>query len=395
MTSTSTTSASPHFAVLVLLSALSVLPTTIIAPALPSIAAEFSADPAIISWAVAGHAFATAVVQLISGASSDRYGGRPVAIASIIVFIGATVGCAVAPNLAVFLICRTSQAAIATCFAAVLVSIKLTSGESDGASKMGYAAMAWALAPMVAPTLGGLLDQLYGWRSIFAALTLSGLIILVLALRELKKTNSPLARPPESRLSAWFELLKSGRFWAYSLCMTFSMGTFYTFMVGAPIAVGGPGAALGLYMGLVPTGFIVGSFLTGRYARYLQRGTVLIIARGLTCIGLLLGLALATLDFTRPIALFAPCVFIGIGNGLTMPSANMGAMSVRPDLAGTAAGLAAAMSIGGGALVVAASGLFLSNDRERLFSTLLSVALVALLFAMLAALERRATPLEA
>ena len=260
---------------------------------------------------------------------------------------------------------------------------------------MGYAAMAWALAPMVAPALGGSLEQLYGWRSIFAALTLSGLIILVLALRELKKTNSPVLRPRKSHLSAWFELLKSPRFWAYSLCMTFSMGTFYTFMVGAPLVMGGPGATLGLYMGLVPAGFIIGSFLTGRYARYFQRGTVLIIARSVTCIGLLLGLTLAALDFTRPIALFAPCVFIGIGNGLTMPSANMGAMSVRHELAGTAAGLAAAMSIGGGALVVAASGLFLSSEREQLFSTLLPVAVVALVFAVLAAtLERRARALE-
>jgi MFS family permease len=114
------------------------------------------------------------------------------------------------------------------------------------------------------------------------------------------------------------------------------------------------------------------------------------IARGLTCFGLLLGLGVVALSVSHPLALFAPCAFIGVGNGLTMPSANMGVMSVKHELAGTAAGLAAAMSTGGGALVLAAAGLFLSDDRERLFLTLLSVAVAAFLFAAWAAfLERR------
>lgn len=157
---------STRFFILVLLSALSVLPVTVIAPSLPKIAAEFQSDPALISLAVAGYAVVTAIVELISGAVSDRYGRRPVALVSILIFIAASIGCVLAPNIAVFLVFRALQASIAACFSVALVAIKETSGERDGASRMGYAAMAWAMAPLLAPTFGGTLDELFGWRAI-------------------------------------------------------------------------------------------------------------------------------------------------------------------------------------------------------------------------------------
>ncbi len=175
--------------------------------------------------------------------------------------------------------------------------------------------------------------------------------------------------------------------------MAFSMGTLYVFLAGAPLAVGGPGALLGLYMGLVPADFVCGSFLAGRYAWRLSRGMVLVLARILTCFGLLVGLLLSALDITHPLAFFGPCMFIGIGNGLTLPAANMGAISVRSELAGTAAGLAAAMSIGGGALVVSVAGLFFSEAAaiDALLTTMLAAASLALLAAIYAAaLDRRA-----
>ncbi len=87
-----------RFAILVALSALSVLPVNIIAPSLPKIAGEFNAGSALINLAVAGYAVGTALVQLISGAISDRFGRKPVALISIVLFIFASIGCAFAPQ---------------------------------------------------------------------------------------------------------------------------------------------------------------------------------------------------------------------------------------------------------------------------------------------------------
>ncbi|MGX5801391.1 hypothetical protein ACWGS9_09115 [Bradyrhizobium sp. Arg314] len=101
---------------------------------------------------------------------------------------------------------------------------------------------------------------------------------------------------------------------------------------------------------------------------------------------------LAALGITHPLAFFGPFMSIGIGNGLTMPAANMGATSVRSDLAGTATGLAAAMSLGGGAVVASIAGTFFEEAREALLATMCVAALLALLAAVYAAvLDRRAT----
>ncbi|WP_245463564.1 MULTISPECIES: multidrug effflux MFS transporter [unclassified Mesorhizobium] len=384
----------PRLITLILLSALAVLPVNMILPSLPNIAATFRADFALVNLSVAGFAIITAVIEAIGGALSDRFGRRPVVLISLSIFVAASTGCALAPNIGTFLLFRAMQACIGPCYSVALVIIKETSDEREAASKFGYLAMGWALAPMVGPLLGGSLDELFGWRSSFVVFAILGAAAFALSMREIRRI--PLPRSNRNYLASYRLLLRSARFWAYTLCMASSMGVFYVFLGGAPLvvgdALGGLSAKLGLYMGLVPTGFILGSYLAGRYASKNALGTTLVFARLLTCAGLLAGLVLSTFSITHVLAFFGPCVFIGVGNGLTMPAANSGALSVRPDLVGTAAGLAAAMRIGGGALIASIAGLFLADSIRALFIMMLISAALALLAALYAAfLDRRAS----
>jgi Bcr/CflA subfamily drug resistance transporter len=375
-----------------LLSALAVLPVNIILPSLPNIAATFQADFAVVNLSVAGYAVVTALTQLIAGAMSDRYGRRPMVLMAVSIFIVASVGCAFATNIGIFLLFRAMQASISACFSVALVVIKETSGERKAASKFGYLAMGWAIAPMLGPMFGGLLDELFGWRAIFAVLAILGAPVLVLSMRELKETAAHSSRSNGNHLASYGQLLSSARFWGYALCMAFSMGTLYVFLGEAPLVVdkslGGSSAQLGLYMGMVPAGFILGSFLAGRYASVNSLSATLVFGRLLTCMGLLVGLILSMLGTINVLAFFGPCMFIGIGNGLTMPAANTGVLSVRADLAGTAAGLAAAMAIAGGALVASIAGLLFAEPRtiHELLGVMLISASLALLAALYAAL---------
>lgn len=388
------TAAPPRLTTLILLSALAVLPVNMILPSLPNIAATFKADFALVNLSVAGFAIITALIEAIGGAISDRFGRRSVVLISLSIFIAASIGCVLAPNIAVFLFFRAMQACIAPCYSVALVIIKESSDEGQAARKFGYLAMGWAIAPMVGPLFGGSLDELFGWRSSFVVFAILGGAAFALSARALKGISAP-PRSKSRYLTSYVELLGSDRFWAYTFCMACSMGVLYVFLGGAPLvvgdALGGSSAKLGLYMGLVPTGFILGSYLAGRFASQRSLGTVLVSARLITCIGLLVGLILAVLGVTHVLAFFGPCVFIGIGNGLTMPAANSGAMSVRSDLVGTAAGLAAAMRIAGGAIIASIAGLFLADSVHALFVLMLISALLALLTALYAAvLDRRA-----
>ncbi|TPK48828.1 multidrug effflux MFS transporter [Mesorhizobium sp. B2-5-4] len=390
--------APPRLITLILLSALAVLPVNMILPSLPNIAATFQADFALVNLSIAGFAIITALIEAVGGAISDRFGRRLVVLASLSIFVAASIGCALAPNIGIFLLFRAMQACIGPCYSVALVIIKETSGEREAASKFGYLAMGWALAPMVGPLFGGSLDELFGWRSSFIVFAILGAAALALSVREIRRTATPLSRSNGNCVASYGLLLRSARFWAYTLCMACSMGVLYVFLGGAPLivgdALGGSSMKLGFYMGLVPTGFILGSYLAGRYASKISLSATLVFARLLTCAGLLVGLVLSSFGTTHVLALFGPCVFIGVGNGLTMPAANSGALSVQPDLVGTAAGLAAAVRIGGGALIASIAGLFLADSAPALFSMMLVSAVFALLAALYAALLDRRQPAD-
>jgi MFS transporter, DHA1 family, multidrug resistance protein len=388
----------PRPTFLVLLTAMSVLPVNVYLPALPNIADEFHAGYALVNLSIAGYAIATAVTEIVAGVLSDRYGRRPVVLLSVSIFIVASIGCALAPNIGVFLVCRTFQAAIAACFSVAMVVIKETSSGREAVKKIGLAGMGWALAPMFGPTLGGIVDELFGWRSIFVVLAVLGGAVLLLSMRLLKETSLYVGAAEGNLLTSFRRVLASRRFWAYTLCMACSIATLYVFLGGAPLAMsdqlGGSSVALGLYMAMVPGGFVLGSYLTGILAPRVFRSHILVYARVVTCGGMLAGLIFATLHDMHALTFFAFCVFIGIGNGLTIPVVNMGVMSEHADLAGTATGLSAAMSIAGAALVSSVTGLLLGagGSIHVLLTLLLASAALALLAAFFAALLDRQSP---
>ena len=362
---------------LIFLSALSVLPVNMILPSLPAISDALRADYALISLSVACYAIATALTELVAGTLSDRFGRKPVILASVVLFTIASVGCALATNLATFLIFRAMQASIAACFSVVLVIVKEDYGVHSATSKIGYLQAGWALAPMLGPS-----------QASFVLLALLGLIALLVTVWEIKP-GAP--QPTLATQSLWVpyrRLLGTARFRGYVLCMALSTGTLYIFLTGTPLVTGslvnGSSTWLGVYMGLVPVGFIAGSFMVGRFSTQSQPNTLLIIGRLLTCLGLGIGLILTWLLPGQALAFFGPCLFIGLGNGLTMPAANTKILFIDNDLAGTAAGLAAAISIGGGALVVgiATQGLAQSTTTTGLFGLMLASAVLALLAGM-------------
>lgn len=256
----------PRLSTLILLSALAILPINFFLPSLPSMAAEFNVDYGVMGLSLAAYAGVSACLQLILGPLSDRFGRRPVILWALAIFIVATIGCAVAPDAWTFLACRMVQAVIAPTYAVSLAVIRDTTSRERAAGQFGYLAMAWAIAPMLGPTVGGLLDQVFGWRASFCVLALFGTAILTLCWTDLRETNSAPSNTIVEQYRAYPDLLVSKRFLAYSLCSAFSVGAFYAFLAGAPLAASAfdlSPVVLGLYMGSITGGFMVGSFLPG------------------------------------------------------------------------------------------------------------------------------------
>ncbi|MDR8726374.1 MFS transporter [Burkholderia pseudomultivorans] len=389
---TASRSSAPAQATLILLCAVSVLPLSLFLPSLPAIARDLQADYALVGLSLGGYAALAASLELVMGPLSDRFGRRPIVLTSVGVFTLGSLGCALATDIRVFLACRLMQAAITSVYPVSMATIRDAGGGSRAASRIGYAAMAAAFAPMIGPTLGGLLEQTAGWRASFWLLAAIGVALFGWCAFDLAETHTRRSSTLARQFRAYPPLFRARRFWAYALCMAFSTGSFYAFLAGAPLAAQTlfaiPPAELGFYMGTITTGFVCGSFLTARLARRYPPTATILCGRLVACAGPLIAVGLMFGGATHAIAWFGPCVLVGIGNGLTNPGAHAGALSVRPELAGSASGLAGAMMIAGGAALSSLTGALLTT-RNAGYAPLAMMLLSAAL-ALLAALYVRA-----
>jgi predicted MFS family arabinose efflux permease len=307
------------------------------------------------------------------------------------VFTLASIGCLLADNIWMFLFFRLFQGAIVSGLVLSNAVVRDMVPAKQAASLLGYLAMAWAVAPMLGPMLGGALDELFGWRASFVAFAGFGAVIFTLCWFDLGETN----KTPSATLRAQFRiypaLFRSRRYWGYALCMAFSVGAFYAFLGGAPLVAktmfGMSAGTLGFFIGTITVGFFLGSFLSGRYAERYPLTTMMIAGRVVACTGLTIGLLLFFSGFVHLLSLFGATIFVGIGNGLTMPSSSAGAMSVRPELAGSASGLSGALIVGGGAVMSLLTGALLTAENGAY--PLLAVMLFSSFLGLLAALYVR------
>ncbi|PCK81751.1 MFS transporter [Rhizobium sophoriradicis] len=367
----------PKLAVFIFLAALSVLPLNMFIPSLPHIADALNSNYAVVNLAIAGYALMSALTHVVAGVLSDRFGRKPVALVALCVFCGASLICSFAPNVGIFLVFRTLQGVVIACYAVSMASIRDTSDEREATSRIAFVSSAWALAPMLGPAIGGTLDTLLGWRANFTAFAVLGLSGVVLVLRGFKETKaSDLAAT--FRLRTYLAPMGSRIFWGYAICMVFSMSTLYIFLSGAPLAAKSFGVessiAVGALMGLVPAAFILGSMFAGRFGKKYAPSVLMAGGRLLTLFGLSAGILLFFFGVHHVAAFFLPCAFVGLGNGLTMPAANAGVLSLRAELSATALGLANATTVAGGAVIVSISGMFITAADAQWTTIALMIA---------------------
>ncbi len=385
----------PHLITLILLTGFSPMSLNMFLPSLANIAGDLGTDYGTVSWAVSGYLAVTAIIQLIIGPMSDRIGRRPVLLVALLVFTIASVGCTFAPSVQVFLFYRMLQGGIIGGYALSLAIVRDTRTEREAVSLIGYIGMAMAIAPMIGPVLGGVLDTFFGWRSVFAFYAVAGFGLLLLCWLDLGETNPQRPIDTATPVPGKWTLIREPLFWAYALCGTLSVGAFYIFLTGAPLVAQSnfnvTTAELGFYIGSITVGFMIGGYIAGRAGKHFEPTTMMIAGRVIACTGLAGGLVLLWLGIASAELFFASTIFVGLGNGITMPGSNAGAMSVRPDLAGSAAGLSGALIVAGGAILTAVTGNLMSESSGAIVLLLLMLvaSASALVFAVWAAWLRR------
>ncbi|WP_320201537.1 multidrug effflux MFS transporter [Agrobacterium sp. rho-13.3] len=385
----------PHIVTLVLVAGIPALCMNIFLPSLAAMAVYFQTDYAVMQFAVSGYLAATALLQLAIGPLSDLYGRRPVLMAGLVLMVAATIICALAPNTTVFMAGRLLQAVIASGFVLSRAIVRDMVPTDQAASMIGYVTMGMSIVPMVGPAIGGVLNDIAGWQASFVLLALCGIAVLLLVFFDLGETNSQKSASFSAQFHAWPQLLRSSRFWGYTITSTFSSGLFFAFLGGAPF-VGTvlyelTPAMLGMQFFFMASGYMLGNFLSGRYARRVGIPTMMLAGNVISTIGVAGAIALPYLGIDSHYEFFLPLALIGIGNGVTLPSANAGMISVQPHLAGSASGLGGALVIAGGAAlsVVASSLLSEESGTMPLLLVMMANAVLALGSSVYAGIQER------
>ncbi len=368
----------PHILTLILVTGISALTMNIFMPSLPSMARWFNVSYETMQLSVALYLGVSAALQIVVGPISDRFGRRAVLIWCFVLFLLATLGTLIAPTAGIFLFFRTAQAVVA---AGMVLNRTIIRDQMDGAlaaSMIGYVTMGMSVVPMIGPMIGGYLDQVFGWQASFALLFVLGTATLVLVWFDLGETAVPQKMSLGVQIARYPQLLRSQRFWGYTLSAAFASGSFFAYLGGAPFVgseIFGLGSAtLGALFGLTAIGYSVGNFFAGRYSVRVGMNHMALAGAAFSVLGMGI-LALLTLaGLHNPYAFFGLTLLLGLGNGMTLPNTNAGMVSIAPELAGTASGLGGAMVIGGGAALSAIAGKLLGVGSSELPLVLLMLA---------------------
>lgn len=353
----------PHILTLVMATAFGALAMNIFLPSLPAIAKYFGADYAVVQLAVTLYLLANAVLQLFIGPLSDRYGRRRTMLAFIAIALFATVLAILAPTIELFLLARLLQG---TAIAGLVIGravIRDMVGPSAAASMIGYVTMGMTLAPMLGPIAGGYLDEWFGWQANFLLLLVFGMAAFLLVWRDLGETHHNRASSMVAQIRLMPQLFKSLPFWLHCGTAAFSSGAFFAFVGGGPYLAstvfGMSPSQYGFYFAFAGIGYIVGNFISGRFAARAGIERMMLAGSCVLVFGMTLAATLIMLGATHPLSVFGPVVFVGLGNGITLPSANAAIVNVRAQLAGAASGLGGFLQIGGGAVLSMLAGIVL------------------------------------
>ena len=377
----------PHIVTLVLVVALSALSMNIFLPSLPSISDYFNADKRVVQLTITLYLFATAFLQPILGPLSDYYGRRPVVLFGLIGFLVGTIVCIYAPNIEVLLIGRIIQATSAAGMVISRAIIRDMVGRDKAASMIGYVTMGMAIAPMIGPTIGGYLDEYFGWQAAFWLLFAFSIIVYIITWADLGETRKVAAPDLTSQFASYPVLLRSRRFWGYSLTAAASAGSFYAILGGGPYVATQyfelTPSQFGMYFAIISIGYMFGNYLSGRFAEQIGIAPLLIFGNVVVAMGVLLAFLLLVGGSKNALYFFLPISLVGVGNGMSLPSANAGIVSLHPSLAGAASGLGGFLQIVIGATLSMIAGFVLgplSNPAPMLI-LMMAIAILGICFA--------------
>ncbi|RTL51904.1 MAG: Bcr/CflA family efflux MFS transporter [Bradyrhizobiaceae bacterium] len=353
----------------------------LLVPVLPLLAKLFDAPVSAVQLSVVLFMIGLAISQLITGPLSDRFGRRPVLLGGLGLGVAATIACIFAQTLPQLVVARFFQAlggATGMVMCRAIIRDIYPRQQIGGMIALVTAVM--MIAQMISPLIGGALDIYFGWHSIFYFMAAATLLVtsgVALGLPETRR------RPVFSDDAGFFRdvraLSSSRAFISYALCQMLASAIIFIFAGGGPYIVvdqmARSTAEYGLWYVTAGFSYMVGNLVSVRLSPRHGIDRMIWLGLAVQITGAIANTILGVTGINQsPSWLFGTHMIITFGNAFVMSNASAGAISVRPQAAGTAAGIMGFLQFGCGSLF-SELGAFLGGN----FTTPLPVN-IAILF---------------
>src|SRR5882757_6658174 len=327
----------------------------LLVPALPVLATTFGRDISIAQMTVSLFMVGIACSQIIMGPLSDRFGRRPVLLAGLGLMVAASVACIFAETLPQLIAARFLQALGGASGMVVSRAIVRDLYSRDRISSMISLVIAvMMIAQMLSPLTGGLLETAFGWRAIFYLITAASLTITVVIALMLPETRRERAAGSSFRRDIG-GLITSRAFIGYMSCQVLASQIIFTFAGGGPYIVvtqmGRTSAEYGAWFATTGFAYLIGNLFCVRFAPRHSIERLIWFGLALQLAGALLNLAWGLAGLKQlPSWLFGTQMLVMVANAFVMSNSAAGAISVRPQAAGTASGAMGFLQMGLGSL---------------------------------------------
>jgi DHA1 family bicyclomycin/chloramphenicol resistance-like MFS transporter len=325
-------------------------------PALPLLVTSFKSDISIAQMTVSLYMVGIACSQILLGPLSDRYGRRPVLLAGLSLMVVASAACIFAETLPQLIAARFFQALGGASGMVVSRAIIRDLYQRERISSMISLVIAvMMIAQMLSPLTGGLLEHAFGWRSIFYVTTAGSLAVAVAIALALPETRRVRLEPSGFRGDVG-SLLTSRAFIGYMLCQVLASQIIFTFAGGAPYIVithmGRTGAEYGAWFAIIGFAYLVGNLFCVCFAPRHSLEKLIWFGLALQLAGSLLNLVCGLTGLNQmPAWLFGTQMIVMFANAFVMSNSAAGAISVRPEAAGTASGAMGFLQMGLGSFL--------------------------------------------
>lgn len=363
-------------------------------PSFPAIEAELGVSRALLSQSLAFYLAAFAIATLFWGPLSDRMGRRAVVLLTLLLYLVASIGCALSGDYASFLFFRLLQGVAAGGgLAAGRTMIRDVYSPQDAQRAMSRVMMLFGVAPAVAPMIGGWLHHAFGWHSVFYFLALYSALMFVVVLSRVPETLAATMRQsfhPLHVARVYGHTLVHRRFQSLVFIVACMFGGMFLYIAGAPTVVFDflkleEAEFAYLFMPMV-AGMMLGAWVSGQLAhRWGAEGTVK-MALGFMAVGTLLNAAQSLSLTPQAITTIVPLVFYTLGSGMAMPAMTVLSLDCFPKNRGAASAVQGFMQMMGNALIASMVVPLLSHRPDGLaLGQVLLVAVALLLWRYLPA----------